>query len=79
MSYQSIIEYLEALSRIYLNSNKKEKSKLLDHVVLVTGFHRKSITRALNNGKLFINNRKGSSGTKTQYPSDLLLPHVEYL
>ncbi|MBF0360708.1 MAG: hypothetical protein HQK49_06840 [Oligoflexia bacterium] len=59
--------------------NKKEKTKLLDHAIQVTGLHRKSITRTLKKGKLFINNRKGSSGTKILYPTDLLLKHIDYL
>lgn len=78
MSYQSIIEFLNSLGKIYLVSSKNKKTQLLDDAVSVTGLHRKSITRLLGQQKLLVNNKK-NCGSKIKYPRDQLLPHIEHL
>lgn len=77
MSYQSIIEYFEALARIYVRSKRKKKSLLLDQACEITGKHRKTIIKTLNN-KVIKNNKK-RCGTKIKYPEELLLPHIKFL
>jgi hypothetical protein len=49
MTRGSVLEYVEALQRRYLASGRKEKSRILDEVVEVTGYHRKAATRLLLN------------------------------
>ena len=79
MSYDSILEYLKALSNIYFNSSKKEKTKLLNHAIQVTKLHRKSIIRAIKNGNLISKRGKGIKKHRILYPKDTLLPHIEYI
>lgn len=43
------LELLEALKQRYLRATKKEKAKILDEFVAVTGYHRKHATRLLGN------------------------------
>lgn len=78
MSYPAIIEYMQALLKLYTKANKKEKAQLLDHASKVTGRHRKSLIRLLSSEKEVLNN-KTKCGTKTKYPPELLLPHIKYL
>ena len=78
MSYFAILEYLKKLAQIYLNSNKKGKSLLLNQACQMTGFHRKSIIRHIGRKELK-NGRKGRSGAKKHYSEDLLLPHITFL
>ena len=77
MSYPSILQYLAKLSKIYTKSEKKEKTRLLDHASQMTGFHRKSIIRHIAH-KDAKNGRKGRSGAKKRYP-EKLLPHIDFL
>lgn len=79
MSYFAIIEYLQALNIIYFDSQKKEKTNLLNHASKVTGHHRKSLIRTLNKGGLIKNRKKNNCGAKTKYPEEILLPHIKYL
>ncbi len=48
MTRRSISEYAEALRPRYRKASKKEKNKMLDEFVEVTGFHRKAAIRLLN-------------------------------
>jgi hypothetical protein len=48
MTRGSILEYLQAVRGRYLNAGKEEKINILDEFVRVTGYHRKSVIRALN-------------------------------
>jgi hypothetical protein len=45
---RSILEYAQALRPRYRKASKKEKNKMLDEFVQVTGFHRKAAIRLLN-------------------------------
>ena len=47
MTRGSILEYREALRLRYLKAEKKEKGRILDEFVQVTGYHRKSAIRLL--------------------------------
>ncbi len=51
MTRRSIWEYLEAIRGRYLRAGKKEKEKILDEAVQVTGYHRKAVIRWLHRGK----------------------------
>ena len=48
MTQRSILEYAEALRPRYRKASKKEKNKMLNEFVQVTGFHRKAAIRLLN-------------------------------
>jgi hypothetical protein len=48
MMRSSIREYTEAVRRRYFRAAKKEKSRILDEFTQVTGYHRKSAIRLLN-------------------------------
>lgn len=50
MTRGSILEYREAVRWRYLNAKKKEKGKILDEFVQVTGYHRKAAIRLLRKG-----------------------------
>ena len=41
----SIREYVEAVRRRYFGASKKEKGKILDEFIMVTGLHRKTAVR----------------------------------
>jgi len=45
MTRGSIQEYREAVRERYLRASKKEKRRILDEFVNVTGYHRKSAIR----------------------------------
>ena len=47
MTRGSILEYKEAVRWRYLNAKKKEKGRILDEFVQVTGYHRKAAIRFL--------------------------------
>jgi hypothetical protein len=78
MSYQSILEYIHSLAKVYFQASKKEKGEMLDHATKVTEYNRKSLIRLLKNQKIFENYKK-RCGAKVKYPPDILLPHIEYL
>ena len=50
MTRGSILEYREAVRWRYLNAKKKDKGKILDEFVQVTGYHRKAAIRLLRRG-----------------------------
>jgi len=56
MTRGSIKEYSEAMRNRYIGAGKKEKGRILDEFVQVTGYHRKASIRKLK-------------GTKKSYPS----------
>ena len=64
MSYPAIIEYLQALAKIYFKSKRDKKTQLLDHASQVTGHHRKSLIRILKSNKQIKNNKKKIVGLK---------------
>lgn len=78
MSYQSILEYIHSLSKIYFIASKKEKSNMLGHAVKVTGYNRKSIIRKLKSLQVLKNSKK-LCGSKIKYPPELLIPHIKFL
>jgi hypothetical protein len=45
MTRGSIVEYTEAVRGRYLRARRREKRRILDEFVLVTGYHRKAATR----------------------------------
>jgi len=47
MTRNSIEEYTEAVRGRYLKARKREKGRILDEFVLVTGYHRKAAIRLL--------------------------------
>ena len=47
MTRGSVKEYLEAVELRYRKANRKEKGRLLDEFVQVTGYHRKAAIRLL--------------------------------
>ena len=49
---QSKQEYLARMQGRYLKASKREKGKLLDEVVAVTGYHRRHALRVLRHGRL---------------------------
>jgi hypothetical protein len=79
VSYPAIIEYLQALVKIYSTANKKKKTQLLDDASKITGHHRKSLIRILSSESIILNNKKINCGSKKKYPEELLLPHIKYL
>lgn len=48
MTRQAISEYLEAIRGRYQQARKKEKGRILDEAVQVTGYHRKALVRLLH-------------------------------
>jgi hypothetical protein len=50
LSQQSKRELVEAVRGRYLRAVRKEKSKILDEFVAITGFHRKHAIRVLRQG-----------------------------
>jgi len=48
MTRGSILEYTEAVRWRYLNARKREKGKILDEFIQVTGYHRKAAIRLLH-------------------------------
>ena len=48
MTRGSILEYTEAVRWRYLKARKKEKGRILDEFIQVTGYHRKAAIRLLN-------------------------------
>lgn len=48
MNRESILEYAERQRERYLKAGRKEKGKILDEVVAVTGYHRKAAVRLLS-------------------------------
>ena len=82
MGCSAILEYLAKISQLYFDSDKKEKSRLLDHAGKITGFHRKSLLRNLRkhkNSSHCRNLKKGRVGAKIRYPEELLLSHIRFL
>jgi len=79
VSYPAIIEYLQALAKIYFSAKKDKKTQLLDDAAQVTGRHRKSLIRTLNLDRPIENKKKQNCGTRIKYPQEMLLPHVRYL
>lgn len=80
MSYQTILEYINELAKLYFQAQKIEKTQMLDHATKVTKLHRKTIIRQLKSSKInMLKNNKNKSGAKPKYPEYLLLPHIEYL
>jgi len=79
MSYPAILEYLSKISQIYLKSDKKKKSQLLDHASQITGFHRKALIRKIAHHRLSTPSERKKPGAKPRYPGELLLHHIEFL
>ncbi|HEY62509.1 MAG TPA: hypothetical protein G4N95_07650 [Anaerolineae bacterium] len=71
MSQRSKRELAEAIQPRYLKGNKKEKGRILDEFVAVTGYHRKHANRVLNPGW----KTKGfkSPGRKKVYQGEVVL------
>ncbi|MBL7208973.1 MAG: hypothetical protein ISS52_02625 [Dehalococcoidia bacterium] len=65
MTRGSIQEYTEAVRGRYLRASKKEKGRILDEFVNVTGCHRKSAIRLLRRKRQVIPRRR--RGRARQY------------
>ncbi len=80
MSYHTILEYINELAKYYFEAQRVKKTQMLDHATEVTGLHRKTIIRQLKISKRSqLANNKKRCGAKQKYPTELLLPHIEYL
>jgi hypothetical protein len=51
MTRGSILEYTEAVRWRYLNARKKDKGRILDEFIQVTGYHRKAVIRLLRQNR----------------------------
>jgi len=78
MSYQSIREYLAAISDDYKKVRKAGKTKILSEACRITGLTRKHLVRTLLEPKEKLLKRK-ASGRPRRYGASLLLPHVGFL
>jgi hypothetical protein len=67
---RSIEEYAEALRPRYRKASKKEKGKMLDEFIQVTGFHRKAAIRLLNQESRFTYGKR--RGRKHKYGSEVV-------
>lgn len=63
LSQQSKRELVEAVRDRYLRAGRKEKSKILDEFVAITGFHRKHAIRVLRQGYKRRRERRGRRRT----------------
>ncbi|MEW5986675.1 MAG: transposase, partial [Chloroflexota bacterium] len=59
MSQQSKRELVEALRHRYLHGGRKEKTRILDEFVSITGLHRKAAVRVLGQGYKQQRERRG--------------------
>ena len=71
MTRGSVLEYAAAVRGRYLAARKKEKSKMLDEFMRVTGYHRKAAIRLLLNKPRRASRRRGRPA---QYGGALLAP-----
>ena len=51
MTAAGVQEYIEAIRGRYIRARKKEKGRILDEAVTVTGYHRKAVVRLLGRRK----------------------------
>ncbi len=66
-------KYLHKMQRLYRQASRKERSRLLDEMQEVTGLHRKSLIRLMNNGDLRRKPRSRQRGpTYTQETRDII-------
>lgn len=75
MTLQFKTQYLEQIRRRYFNSSKSGKSKILDEICKVTGYHRKYAVKILSTGHL---QGPKASGRKRVY-SELSINHLKRL
>ena len=69
MTLSSIREYTEIMRGRYLKAAKKEKSKILDEFIKVTGYHRKAVIRVLlKKPELKVNQRGRPTSYSTVLP-----------
>ena len=70
MNQKSVQEYVGRQQERYVKANRKEKSRILDEVVAVTGYHRKSVIRRLSGRRR--PSRGGQVGRPVEYGSKVL-------
>ena len=70
MNQKSVQEYVGRQQERYVKANRKEKSRILDEVVAVTGYHRKSVIRRLSGRRR--PSRGGQVGRPVEYGSNVL-------
>lgn len=75
MTLQFKTQYLEQVRKRYFNSSKARKSKILDELCEVTGYHRKYAIKILSTGHM---TGPKASGRKKVY-SDLSIVHLKRL
>ena len=69
MSYHTILEYINELSKYYFEAQRVKKTQMLDHATEVTGLHRKTIIRQLKISKRSqLANNKKRCGSKAKIP-----------
>ena len=69
MTLSSVREYTEIMRGRYLKAAKKEKSKILDEFIKVTGYHRKAVIRVLlKKPELKVNQRGRPTSYSTVLP-----------
>ena len=70
MTRGGILEYKEAVRGRYLRAEKKERGRILDEFVQVTGYHRKSAIRLLNRDKVWCRSKR--RGRRRRYGDDIV-------
>ena len=55
------MEYREAVHLRYMKASKREKGKILDEFIQVTGYHRKAAIRLLNRNSIKSNGNAGDA------------------
>ncbi|HHF7372381.1 TPA: hypothetical protein ACRB0F_001380 [Legionella anisa] len=65
--------YLENMVKQYKNANRKQKSKILEELCAVSGYHKKHVIRLLNNRKIRHFKGKEKRGRPEKYPAMIYL------
>ena len=71
MTRGSLLEYMQAIRWRYLKAGKKEKGRILDEFVLVTGYHRKAAIRLLGQDGSRQGKRRGR-GRRRRYSQEVV-------
>src|ERR1039458_7261874 len=84
MSIEERRKYLKRMEPIYRKGGKQERGRLLDDMEVVTGMHRKSLTRLLRPGtslerKPWRGRRKRSYGAEVQDVVSVVWESLDYI
>jgi len=75
MSQSSKRELVEAIQPRYLKAPRKEKSKIIDEFIAITGDHRKQVIRLMRKG--YAGREKKRSGRKKKYQGEVVQALVQ--